>query len=385
MPRISGWATSLAMVLLASACAVHAATLSTLHSFTAGDGAFPAGPLILDRAGNLYGTTGLGGAANAGTVFELSPGGSFVFNISFVNTNGAYPAAGLMRNNKGDLFGTTFAGGVPQDCGSGNGCGTVFELVATQTQTPTVNTLHSFDAADGTFTYATPIKDGKGSLAGTTFEGGAGYGTAFKLSLKGAESPLYSFMGGADGAYPSAGLIEDAQGNLYGTTYGGGTAGRGTVFEISAAGTEFVLHAFAGGSDGVKPFGGLIRDKHGNFYGTTEQGGTSNLGTVFEVTATGTETVLHSFAGGNDGASPRAGLVRKGSKFYGTTYAGGAAGDGTVFEISSQGVETVLYSFSGNDGSHPYAGLVLGSRGNLYGTTYDGGASVYGTVFKLAP
>jgi uncharacterized repeat protein (TIGR03803 family) len=135
----------------------------------------------------------------------------------------------------------------------------------------------------------------------------------FTLSAKGIETPLYTFMGGADGAYPSAGLIADKQGNLYGMTRGGGTAGGGTVFEISATGAESVLHSFlVNGTDGVHPFGGLILDKQDNLFGTTPQGGPSNLGTVFEVTANGIETVLHSFAGGSDGATPYAGLVRKG-------------------------------------------------------------------------
>jgi uncharacterized repeat protein (TIGR03803 family) len=158
------------------------------------------------------------------------------------------------------------------------------------------------------------------------------------------------------------------------------------VFEIPAGGSETVLYSFQGGTDGVKPSGGLIRDASGNFYGTTEQGGASGMGTVFGVTPDGTETVLHSFAGGSDGASPRAGVVRKGGKLYGTTYKGGASNDGTVFEITLKGsAETVLYAFTGSDGQNPDCALVLDTSGNLYGTTFGGGASNYGTVFKLTP
>jgi uncharacterized repeat protein (TIGR03803 family) len=224
-----------------------------------------------------------------------------------------------------------------------------------------------------------------GALYGTTFEGAAGYGTAFRLSKTGTETVLYTFTGGADGAYPSAGLVEDSAGNLYGMTREGGAAGAGAVFEINTAGTETVLYSFTGGSDGAKPFGGLIRDKFGNFYGTTQQGGTSNLGTVFEVSPTGAETVLHSFAGGSDGSTPYTPLVAKGRNLYGTTYVGGTANDGTVFEISSKGIETVLHSFSGSDGASPDAGLILDSSGDLYGTTFSGGTSGLGTVFELTP
>jgi uncharacterized repeat protein (TIGR03803 family) len=389
LPRLligSGVSTiCVALSALGFAVAAHGASLTTLHSFTGSDGGFPAAPVVLDKQGNLYGTTELGGSGNYGTIFELDTSHNEITLYNFCTqtncTDGASPAAGLLRYGNGKLFGTTFAGGSDTDCGSGNGCGTAFELATNGALT----TLHSFTGSDGTFTYAKLLKGKMGALYGTTFEGAAGYGTAFRLSKTGTETVLYTFTGGADGAYPSAGLVEDSAGNLYGMTREGGAAGAGAVFEINTAGTETVLYSFTGGSDGAKPFGGLIRDKFGNFYGTTQQGGTSNLGTVFEVSPTGAETVLHSFAGGSDGSTPYTPLVAKGRNLYGTTYVGGTANDGTVFEISSKGIETVLHSFSGSDGASPDAGLILDSSGDLYGTTFSGGTSGLGTVFELTP
>jgi uncharacterized repeat protein (TIGR03803 family) len=217
------------------------------------------------------------------------------------------------------------------------------------------------------------------------------------------ETVLYPFSGGSDGIYPTAGLIADSQGNLYGTTaFGGGTSNAGTVFEltptVSGGWTETVLYHFctlANCSDGNRPFAGLFADSKGNLYGTTANGGTSNAGTVFELTpASGggwTETVLHSFTGyPSDGAIPLAGLIAdsKGN-LYGTTSSGGANGYGTVFELTPAGVETVLYNFcfvpNCNNGIFPQAGLYADSKGNLYGTTLEGGVSEYGTVFELSP
>jgi len=379
-------AACLTLALVASVADAHAATLTTLHPFSGGDGAYPAAGVIRDAQGDLYGTTELGGAGNYGTAFKLDAGGneSTLYNFcSEANcTDGASPSATLVRDGKGDLYGTTYAGGSDTNCGSGNGCGTVFEFAPDGTLT----TLHSFDGTDGTFTYARLAKNGS-SLYGTVFEGAAGYGAVFALTRKGVETELYEFQGGADGAYPKAGVIRDNQGNLYGETYGGGSGGAsGTVFEILAGGSEKVLYSFQGGADGVKPSGGLVRDANGNLYGTTEQGGASGMGTVFMVTPGGTETLLHSFSGGSDGASPRAGVLLRGRKLYGTTYEGGASNEGTVFEIAlKNSTETVLYQFSGSDGKEPDCALVTDTSGNLYGTTFRGGASNDGTVFKLIP
>jgi uncharacterized repeat protein (TIGR03803 family) len=261
---------------------------------------------------------------------------------------------------------------------------------AAQAQTYTV--LHSFKGAptDGRHPPSGHlIGDSAGNLYGTTEGGGAsGFGVVFKLDMTGTETVLYSFTGGADGSNPFAGLIRDSAGNLYGSTEQGGDAsGFGVVFKLDTTGTETVLHSFTGGADGAHPYAGLIRDSAGNFYGTTKDGGASDAGVVFKLDTTGTETVLHSFRGG-DGAYSRAGVIRDSAgNLYGTTCFGGASGAGVVFKLDATG-ETVLYSFTGGaDGGYPEAGLLRDSAGNLYGTASGGGLTNCGggcgVVFKV--
>jgi uncharacterized repeat protein (TIGR03803 family) len=161
--------------------------------------------------------------------------------------------------------------------------------------------------------------------------------------------------------------------------------GAGVVFKVDASGAETVLHAFTGGEDGVYPKAPLVRDSEGNLYGNTNGGGSAGAGVVFKLDMNGAEAVLYTFAGGADGESPAAGLVRDSAgNLYGTTYSGGLVADdggyGVVFKLNTAGVETVLHTFTGKanphaptDGAHPEAGLVLDSAGNLYGTTISGG------------
>jgi uncharacterized repeat protein (TIGR03803 family) len=219
---------------------------------------------------------------------------------------------------------------------------------------------------DGQAPRAGLITDKKGNFYGTTYYGGSyNYGAIFKLAPKGTETALYSFEDGSDGYFPVAGLIMDSAGNLYGTTEDGGTGcvttnGCGTVFKLAPNGTETVLYAFTNGSDGGYPEAGLIMDKEGNLYGTTDDGGANAYGTVFKVAPDGTETVLHSFTG-SDGANPVAGLIMdKKGNFYGTTAVGGTYGYGTVFKLAPNGTETVLYAFTnGSDGGYPENGVIM--------------------------
>lgn len=255
--------------------------------------------------------------------------------------------------------------------------------------------LYTFGGgSDGAEPYAGLMADRSGNLYGTTEAGGAsGFGTAFRLAPDGTKTILHSFAGGSDGINPYSGVISDNSGNLYGTTYQGGAHGDGTVFEIAANGTETVLYAFddQSGSDGADPYAGLVRDKHGNLYGTTSVGGAHGQGSVFRIASNGTETVLYSFndSSANDGAAPYAPLIMDAhGNLYGTTTVGGAHGQGTVFEIGRDGSEKLVYSFndsSANDGADPYAPLIMDSNGNLYGTTKVGGANGQGTVFEVAP
>jgi uncharacterized repeat protein (TIGR03803 family) len=214
------------------------------------------------------------------------------------------------------------------------------------------------------------------SLALGLFSSQAAYAQTFNV--------IHNFAG-SDGQGPLAGLVMDSKENLYGTTSEGGLYGAGVVFKSSRTGTETVLHSFGSGTDGATPEGSLILGSTGNLYGTTFAGGTTNAGTVFKVSPKGTETVLYSFTGGADGANPIAGLAMdKSGNLYGTTSAGGAYNSGTVFEVSSSGHYTVLYSFGAtNDGTVPVAGVTLDPKGNLYGTASQDGAYGYGTVFQL--
>lgn len=206
-----------------------------------------------------------------------------------------------------------------------------------------------------------------------------------------SENVFYTFErdndGAGDGAVPFAGLIADKDGNLYGATLGGGSAGEGTVFKLASDRTETILHSFQGGDDGYLPEGGLIADAAGNLYGTTAAGGIEhNKGTVFRIAPDGTETVLYRFTGGSDGGNPMGTLISDGDgNLYGTTYTGGAKRKGVVFMLTPGGIETVLHSFgSGKDGAAPQGGLIADGQGNFYGTTAKGGDADAGTVFKLA-
>ena len=342
--------------------------------------------------------------------------------LHFFTGNGdVSPDAGLIADSDGNFFGTT--------SGDGQDLGAVFKLSlpATAGGAWTETVLHAFTGgSDGGSPQAGLIADSEGNLYGTTAYGGASRygGTVFELTppatAGGAwtETVLYAFTGGSDGGTPVAGVIADSKGNIYGTASVGGSlslckprwpwhgvAGCGTVFKLSppatagGAWTETVLYAFTGGSDGATPYAGVIADSKGNLYGTTNAGGASNAGTVFELTPPATaggawtETLLHTFMGGSNGGLPQAGVIAdsKGN-LYGTTAYGGASNAGTVFELTPPATaggawtETLLHAFTGGrDGGFPQAGLIADSKGNLYGTTAYGGASKIGTVFKLSP
>jgi uncharacterized repeat protein (TIGR03803 family) len=324
-----------------------------LYAFTGrSDGDAPEGGLVADGSGNLYGTTLRGGSSDRGTVFRVTPGGKEATLYAFQGgSDGEYPAYTLLMDGNGDLFGTTVAGGSfnGTDC-EDEGCGTVFELEPDGTKL----TLYTFQGGnDGWSPTGALIADQSGNLYGTTFEGGdttcdgspLDCGTVFRLAPDGTETLLYTFHGGsADGSAPEGGVIADAAGNLYGTTAIGGNCsvnirGCGTVFRLAPDGTETVLYDFQGGSDGVGPGAGLIMDKNGNLYGTTEFGGgagcqkaSDGCGTVFKLTPDGKETVLARFNRRN-GAGPTASLLLLKHTLYGTTYAGGDQKSGVVFSV----------------------------------------------------
>jgi uncharacterized repeat protein (TIGR03803 family) len=433
------------MILFGAAFAVFFGSLTTagplfaattgkvLHSFSnsSTDGISPNGGLIIDMAGNLYGTTYEGGDHDYGTVFQLTPGANgtwteaILYSFNYDGSDGFYPATSLTMDATGNLYGTTWAGGAYST--SSTGYGTVFELSPGINGTWTESVLYSFNnnGTDGNGPLASLILDKARNLYGTTYQGGAyNYGTVFKLSpgTNGTwtETVLYSFnSSGTDGAYPRASLIFDASGDLHGTTNGGGAYAWGTVYQLtpgtSGTWTEKVLYSF-NGTNGGSPFGSLISDATGNLYGTTYQGGadrtcsgSSGCGTVFKLTrskGTWTEKVLHSFNNnGSDGFNPYANLIfDKAGNLYGTTYQGGAYatcsgtyGCGTVFVLikglKGTWMEKVLHSFNdnGKDGFNPdYAGLIFDKAGKLYGMTFCGVnahgtdcSESCGTVFQL--
>jgi uncharacterized repeat protein (TIGR03803 family) len=334
-------------------------TETVLYSFLGGnDGANPSSSLITDRAGNLYGTTVEGGGANNyGTVFKLAADGAETVLYAFKGgSDGISPAGNLVADRSGNLYGATAAGGsyTGSAC-TDRGCGTVFEIAPNGTET----ILYTFQGgSDGGGPDAGLTRDKSGNLYGTTALGGTnnpnncsdlGCGTVFEVTQSGAESVIYDFQGGSDGSAPEAGLTIDNAGNLYGTTAFGGTGGAqcvegqdgcGTIFRLAPDGTESVLYSFQGGTDGWSPVAGVVRDKTGNLYGTTFAGGGAHCahvadgcGTVFKLAPDGTETVLFAFFG-KHGVQPEASLLMgKDGLLYGTASAGGKYNDGVVFSV----------------------------------------------------
>jgi uncharacterized repeat protein (TIGR03803 family) len=252
---------------------------------------------------------------------------------------------------------------------------------------PSLMALATFTGTNGATSTAGLVEDSHGNLFGVTGSGGAsGFGTVFEVASGSGTITTIATFNGANGANPCAGLIEDSSGNLFGTAYQGGANGAGTVFEVIAGSGTITTLATFNGTNGANPCAGLVEDSSGNLFGTTQAGGASNDGTVFEVLAgSGAVTTLAAFNGAN-GSGPSAGLIEDSNgNLFGTTASGGASSDGTVFEIvAGSGSITTLASFNGTNGAEPYAGLIEDSSGNLFGTAFDGGASAYGTVFEIA-
>jgi uncharacterized repeat protein (TIGR03803 family) len=379
-------AIALLAVILSTPLA-QAQTYTVLHSFAGTDGANPEAGLTLDASGNLYGTTYSGGASGAGAVFQLNAAGEETVLYSFTGgLDGGLPQIGsLLRDRSGNLFGTTSYGGY--------GFGTVFRLSSTGHET----VLHRFTLGPGGNTpYAGLVRDTGGNFYGSTYTGGsAGQGLVFRLTSSGSEHVLHNFTGGADGGGPFGDLLLDGKGNLFGTALFAFSGG--VVFKLTTGGKETVLYTFCSQpncADGSEPTGSLIQDATGNLYGTATAGGAFGNGAVFKVNPSGQETVLYSFTGGTDGSMPTAGLAMDSvGNLYGTTFFGGAYGTGVVFELSPSGTYTVLYTFTGGtDGGFPYeATLISDSSGNLYGTASSGGdlSACFGfgcgVVFKLTP
>jgi uncharacterized repeat protein (TIGR03803 family) len=387
---------------------------TVLHAFNFGvngstDGADVEAPLIQGSDGNLYGTTYSGGThvlptgGGGGTVFKVTPSGEKTTLHSFgaSATDGENPYAPLVEGADGNFYGTASSGGAK---GFANGSGAVFKVSKAGQE----SVIYSFnpEIGDGYILFTNGLVVGPdGDFYGLTTSGGGylpcGSGTVYRVTAAGKETVLYCFgtNGSSDGDGPYGNLVAAADGNFYGTTSVGGMYGHGTVFKITPAGQETVLHSFTGcesghgcgiaaSTDGARPLAGLIQASDGNLYGTTQAGGVNQGGTVFKVTLGGEETVLHSFDAlinvSPDGSSPTASLVQASDgNLYGSTPEGGIYGNGTIFEITLSGTETVIFAFDGTNGSVPQAAVIEGKNTDLYGTTSGGGVGGGGVVFKL--
>ena len=379
---------AISIVLLSAVFAgssVQAQTFTVLHTFTGGqDGQNPYYGVISDSAGNLYGSTGEGGAFNQGTIYKLDGAGNETLLYTFTGgTDGAHPGR-LIRDTAGNLYGATSRGG-DLSCFSGSGCGTIFKL----TLTGTLIVISRFSAL---LDVPGPLaRDGAGNLYGTSqTDGTFSWGTIFRVDKNGKKTVLHNFN--ARDGIGHSGLIRDKAGNLYGTAViGGSHSNTGTLFKLAPTGKFAVLHTFIPGTDGTLPQSGVIQDPSGNLYGTTWVGGAYNLGTVFKVDAVGNETLLYSFTGVAE-SNPIAGVIRDSSgNLYGTTYQGDYTHFGEVFKLDPNGNRTVLYTFTGGaDGRRPAAPVVRDAAGDLYGTTSEGGDFSCdplgcGVVFKITP
>jgi uncharacterized repeat protein (TIGR03803 family) len=349
----------------------HASTLTTLHSFSysKNDGYNPLAGVILGSDGTIYGNTSGGGANSGGIVFQIDGAGKFALLYSFLD--GASPVTPLLLDTAGDLFGTDQRGA--------HKSGEVFELSAANTFASLMSCTAKQNDKDGGSASAV-IADKQGRLYGTTCMLAYQFTPPKKLKTLQAFHAC-----DPSGSYPSAGLLSDNEGNLYGATLLGGANNFGSIYEISKAGVETTLYSFTNGTDGEYPIGTLVADAAGNLYGvtraTSDSDGTvfklstnGNLSTVHNFGAN---------ANGPDGSTPNGSLVIDGAgNLFGTTKLGGTGG-GTIFEISTAENESVLYAFPGT--ASPSSPLAIDAAGNLYGATEQGGTNNVGTVFKLTP
>ena len=425
MPRRLNVALAAAALPCLSSQAAAGLGVAVVHTFSASelpfpspvitpDGANPGARMILGGDGNLYGTTTFGGIFGAGIVFSLSPNGTLTDLYDFrgvVDSDGQqYFDLGLNELTPGPrnfLYGTTQRGGTNRN-------GTIFmmsplgqelDLYVFSPESTNASGNIAGSNPDGMSPSGALVLGTNGLFYGTTQYGGAnGTGTIFQISPNGAFTSVYSFsaldfsdLGGAffdtnpDGATPNS-LTLGTDGNFYGTTLKGGANGAGAFFQFTTAGVLTPLYSFGPtASDAQSPQAALVQGPNGNFYGTSASGGSTNSGTIFELTPAGAERLLYSFLGGNDGGLPNTALaLGTDGNFYGTTAGAGANYTGAIYKITSAGAFSSVYSFPALNanaenaaGAYPSAALVMGRDGNLYASCLAGGANANGTIFRL--
>ena len=351
--------------------ALWAQTYTDLHDFdSASDGANPDFPGMIAQArdGSLYGTAPTGGTHGFGTVYRITASGAFHVIYSFTGGNdGAHPYSGLSLGTDGNLYGTTFDGGA-------NGQGTIFKI----TTAGTLSTLHSFNGTDGCEAQSPPI-----ATIGTVLYGVTACQTTYTITSSG----VFKLLPGRPDGSSFAPLILASDGNFYGTTYDGGNQFRGSVFRLSQNGAVTTLYSFDI-THGGSPFSPLVQGKDGNLYGTTQTGGTSPnpWGTIFKLTLKGNITLLKNFdLDAADGGIPTAGLVAgSDDNFYGITNQSNGATNGTVFEITKTGTYSLLHTFDQTDGALGHPTPMQQTNGLLYGTTFEGGLDNFGVFWSLS-
>lgn len=389
------------------------ATEQVVYSFAAGsDGKIPSGTPVWTN-GALYGTTILGGNAGCaklsgcGIVYEVSASGQERVLHAFAGGKDGEAPNSPPLPVRGSLLGTTTYGGT-SGCKDGlaKGCGTIFDVSESGNERVLYRFLggkHGALPTSGLTAYQGEFygEAGGGGTGKCYYADYPGCGLIFKTSRSGHVSVVYTFKGGKDGGIPQGGLLL-YNGDFYGTTSNGGSSacyfsyGCGTVFRLTPAGALTILHRFKGSSkDGALPSTGLVM-RNGKLYGTTFTGGSTNCGltyylpcgTVFEVSLSGKERIVHNFTSDPDGQFPN-GLIAVGGDLYGTTGSGGAPcpyapGCGIVYKLTPSGDETILYTFKGTPDAGAPTGL-LDVKGRLYGASQDGGAHNDGSVYSIAP
>ena len=389
-------------------------TFTVLHSFSGLDGQEPLTGLTMDSAGNLYGTTYYGGPAGAGTIFKLThKSGGWIFSSLYSfqgGDDGAHPQGRVAIGPNGTLYGTTLQGG-GRGCYT-LGCGTVFNLrlppaVCKSVQCPWKETiLHrfaDFGMGDGDDPIGDLTFDSAGNFYGATAAGGSGEGfngAVYEMAASGggwSESVIYSFTS-AGGMVPAGGVIFDKSGNLYGTTNQGGAHQYGTIYRLvpsSGGWTQSVLYSLQGNSDGYYT-ADLILDGAGNLYGANFDGGPNGGGTAYQLAPSGggwSYNLMYGFSGQGFGGQLGGSLVMdKEGNVYGATVYGGSKNAGTIFKLTPSGggwTQSTIHDFTvlSEEGYYPNGSLVIDANGNIYGTTQVGGSGNpgSGTVFMITP